>query len=63
MTYYSAEREDENLTGNIRNKLVYLRSAAGQQVLFEMKEHIIAVVDTLHAEVRGGSGCPRTMTH
>jgi RNA-dependent RNA polymerase len=33
MTYYSAEREDENLTGNIRNKLVYLRSAAGQQAL------------------------------
>jgi RNA-dependent RNA polymerase len=33
MTYYSAEHEDENLTGNIQNKLVHLCSAAGQQAL------------------------------
>ncbi|CAN6268158.1 unnamed protein product [Urochloa humidicola] len=51
MTYYSAEREDEILTGNIRNKLVYLRR--DNKRYFEMKDRIIAAVDALHAEVRG----------
>ncbi|WVZ86001.1 hypothetical protein U9M48_032852 [Paspalum notatum var. saurae] len=51
MTYYSADREDEILTGNIRNKLVYLRR--DNKRYFEMKDRIIAAVDALHAEVRG----------
>ncbi|KAK8448965.1 hypothetical protein SEVIR_7G137100v4 [Setaria viridis] len=51
MTYYSAEREDEILTGNIRNKLVYLRR--DNKRYFEMKDRIIAAVDALHEEVRG----------
>ncbi|CAL5068316.1 unnamed protein product [Urochloa decumbens] len=51
MTYYSAEHEDEILTGNIRNKLVYLRR--DNKRYFEMKDRIIAAVDALHAEVRG----------
>jgi len=51
MTYYSAEREDEILTGNIRNKLVYLRR--DNKRYFEMKDRIIAAVDALRAEVRG----------
>jgi len=51
MTYYSAEGEDEILTGNIRNKLVYLRR--DNKRYFEMKDRIIAAVDALHAEVRG----------
>jgi RNA-dependent RNA polymerase len=51
MTYYSAEREDEILTGNIRIKLVYLRR--DNKRYFEMKDRIIAAVDALHAEVRG----------
>ncbi|KAF8703377.1 hypothetical protein HU200_032177 [Digitaria exilis] len=51
MTYYSAEREDEILTGNIQNKLVYLRR--DNKRYFEMKDRIIAAVDALHAEVRG----------
>ncbi|RLM75578.1 putative RNA-dependent RNA polymerase 2 [Panicum miliaceum] len=51
MTYYSAEREDEILTGNIRNKLVYLRR--DNKRYFEMKDRIIAAVNALHAEVRG----------
>lgn len=51
MTYYSAEREDEILTGNIRNKMMYLRR--DNKRYFEMKDRIIAAVDALHAEVRG----------
>uniref|UniRef100_A0A0A9DLY1 RNA-dependent RNA polymerase n=1 Tax=Arundo donax TaxID=35708 RepID=A0A0A9DLY1_ARUDO len=51
MTYYSAEREDEILTGNIRNKLVYLKR--DNKRYFEMKDRIVAAVDSLHDEVRG----------
>ncbi|KAL6845771.1 hypothetical protein ACP4OV_024346 [Aristida adscensionis] len=51
MAYYSAEREEEILTGNIRNKLMYLRR--DNKRYFEMKDRIVAAVDALHAEVRG----------
>jgi RNA-dependent RNA polymerase len=59
MTYYSGEREDENLTGNIQNKLVYLRSAAGQQALLRDE-------GTYHRRrrhpTRGGEGWLRAST-
>ncbi|TVT98350.1 hypothetical protein EJB05_56354 [Eragrostis curvula] len=51
MNYYSAEAEDEILTGNIRNKLVYLKR--DNKRYFEMKDRIVAAVDALHDEVRG----------
>ncbi|XP_062185986.1 probable RNA-dependent RNA polymerase 2 [Phragmites australis] len=51
MSYYTAEREDEILTGNIRNKLLYLRR--DNKRYFEMKDRIVAAVDALHDEVRG----------
>jgi RNA-dependent RNA polymerase len=51
---YSAERKDEILTNNIRNKLVYLRW--DNKRYFEPKDSIIAVVDALHAEVEVAQG-------
>ncbi|TVU14061.1 hypothetical protein EJB05_37507 [Eragrostis curvula] len=51
MNYYSAEAEDEILTGNIRNKLQYLKR--DNKRYFEMKDRIVAAVDALHDEVRG----------
>ncbi|XP_062225862.1 probable RNA-dependent RNA polymerase 2 [Phragmites australis] len=51
MSYYSAEREDEILTGNIGNKLLYLKR--DNKRYFEMKDRIVAAVDSLHDEVRG----------
>jgi RNA-dependent RNA polymerase len=51
---YSAEREDEILMNNIRNKLVYLRR--DNKRYFETKDRIIAAVDALHAEVEVAQG-------
>lgn len=51
MNYYRAEHEDEILTGNIRNKLLYLRRDNKRN--FEMKDRILAAVDALHKEALG----------
>ncbi|GJN02647.1 hypothetical protein PR202_ga20020 [Eleusine coracana subsp. coracana] len=51
MSYYSAETEDEILTGNIRNKQLYLKR--DNKRYFDMKDRIVAAVDALHDEVRG----------
>jgi RNA-dependent RNA polymerase len=51
---YSAEREDQILTNNIRNKLVYLLQ--DNKRYFETKDRIIAAVDGLHAEVEVAQG-------
>ncbi|KAM3387510.1 hypothetical protein ACQJBY_010387 [Aegilops geniculata] len=51
MSYYGAEREDEILTGNIRNRLLYLKK--DNKRYFEMKDRIIDSVDGLHKEVQG----------
>uniref|UniRef100_A0A0D9W5Y6 RNA-dependent RNA polymerase n=1 Tax=Leersia perrieri TaxID=77586 RepID=A0A0D9W5Y6_9ORYZ len=51
MNYYRAEREDEILTGNIRNRMMYLKR--DNKRYFEMKDRIVAAVDGLHREVRG----------
>uniref|UniRef100_A0A0E0PA91 RNA-dependent RNA polymerase n=1 Tax=Oryza rufipogon TaxID=4529 RepID=A0A0E0PA91_ORYRU len=51
MNYYRAELEDEILTGNIRNKMLYLKR--DNKRYFEMKDRIVAAVDALHREARG----------
>ncbi|VAH48598.1 unnamed protein product [Triticum turgidum subsp. durum] len=51
MSYYGAEHEDEILTGNIRNRLLYLKK--DNKRYFEMKDRIIDSVDGLHKEVQG----------
>ncbi|MBC2899319.1 hypothetical protein CFC21_112167 [Triticum aestivum] len=51
MGYYGAEHEDEILTGNIRNRLLYLKK--DNKRYFEMKDRIIDSVEGLHKEVRG----------
>ncbi|KAK3142358.1 hypothetical protein QOZ80_4BG0345500 [Eleusine coracana subsp. coracana] len=51
MSYYSAEAEDEILTGNIRNKQLYLKR--DNKRYFDMKDRIVAAVEALHDEVRG----------
>ncbi|EAY94464.1 hypothetical protein OsI_16234 [Oryza sativa Indica Group] len=51
MNYYRAEHEDEILTGNIRNKMLYLKR--DNKRYFEMKDRIVAAVDALHREARG----------
>ncbi|KAM3229174.1 hypothetical protein ACQJBY_060217 [Aegilops geniculata] len=50
MVYYGAEHEDEILTGNIRNRLLYLKD---NKRYFEMKDRIVDSVEGLHKEVRG----------
>uniref|UniRef100_A0ACD5V714 Uncharacterized protein n=1 Tax=Avena sativa TaxID=4498 RepID=A0ACD5V714_AVESA len=51
MTFYGAEHEEEILTGNIRNKLLYLKR--DNKRYFEMKDRIIDSVASLHKEVQG----------
>lgn len=51
MSYYGAEHEEEILTGNIRNKLLYLKR--DNKRYFEMKDRIIDSVGGLHKEVLG----------
>ncbi|XBH85410.1 hypothetical protein VPH35_073329 [Triticum aestivum] len=51
MVYYGAEHEDEILTGNIRNWLLYLKK--DNKRYFEMKDRIIDSVEGLHKEVLG----------
>nr|BAJ85295.1 predicted protein [Hordeum vulgare subsp. vulgare] len=51
MSYYGTEHEDEILTGNIRNRLLYLKK--DNKRYFEMKDRIIDSVEGLHKEVRG----------
>ncbi|KAM3387514.1 hypothetical protein ACQJBY_010388 [Aegilops geniculata] len=51
MSYYGAEHEDEILTGNIRNRLLYLKK--DNKRYFEMKDRIIDSVEGLHKEVQG----------
>ncbi|KAF7002189.1 LOW QUALITY PROTEIN: hypothetical protein CFC21_017703 [Triticum aestivum] len=50
MSYYGAEHEDEILTGNIRNRLLYLKK--DNKRYFEMKDRISSV-EGLHKEVQG----------
>ncbi|KAM3314643.1 hypothetical protein ACQJBY_033446 [Aegilops geniculata] len=51
MGHYGAEHEDEILTGNIRNRLLYLKK--DNKRYFEMKDRIIDSVEGLHKEARG----------
>jgi RNA-dependent RNA polymerase len=51
MTYYGAAHEEEILTGNIRNKLMYLKR--DNKRYFEMKDRIIDSVAGLHKELLG----------
>ncbi|XP_020188327.1 probable RNA-dependent RNA polymerase 2 [Aegilops tauschii subsp. strangulata] len=51
MGHYGAEQEDEILTGNIRNRLLYLKK--DNKRYFEMKDRIIDSVEGLHKEARG----------
>lgn len=51
MNYYGAEHEDEILTGNIRNRLLYLRK--DRKRYSDMKDRIVDSVNALHEEVRG----------
>jgi RNA-dependent RNA polymerase len=51
MRYYGAEHEEEILTGNIRNKLLYLKR--DNKRYFEMRDRIIDSVANLHKEVLG----------
>ena len=55
MSYYGAEHEDEILTGNIRNRLLYLKK--DNKRYFEMKDRIIDSVEGLHKEVQGWFRC------
>ncbi|VAH90354.1 unnamed protein product [Triticum turgidum subsp. durum] len=58
MVYYGTEHEDEILTGNIRNRLLYLKK--DNKRYFEMKDRIIDSVEGLHKEVRGWfMSCPK----
>uniref|UniRef100_A0ACD5UBK5 Uncharacterized protein n=1 Tax=Avena sativa TaxID=4498 RepID=A0ACD5UBK5_AVESA len=58
MTFYGAEHEEEILTGNIRNKLLYLKR--DNKRYFEMKDRIIDSVASLHKEVQGWfKSCPK----
>ncbi|KAI4994503.1 hypothetical protein ZWY2020_034144 [Hordeum vulgare] len=58
MGCYGTEHEDEILTGNIRNRLLYLKK--GNMRYFEMKDRIIDSVEGLHKEVRGWfTSCPK----
>ncbi|XP_048571282.1 probable RNA-dependent RNA polymerase 2 [Triticum urartu] len=58
IVYYGTEHEDEILTGNIRNRLLYLKK--DNKRYFEMKDRIIDSVEGLHKEVRGWfMSCPK----
>ncbi|OAY66642.1 putative RNA-dependent RNA polymerase 2 [Ananas comosus] len=51
MNYYGAEYEDEILTGNLRNRSLYL--VKDRKRYGEMKDRILVVVKGLHKEVGG----------
>jgi RNA-dependent RNA polymerase len=49
MNYYGAETEDEILTGNLRNKLMYLQK--DKQKYGDMRDRMLISVRNLHKEV------------
>lgn len=51
MNYFEAKYEDEILTGNIRNRPMYLQKDKRRYA--DMKDRIIIAVKALHEEVRG----------
>ncbi|VAI07939.1 unnamed protein product [Triticum turgidum subsp. durum] len=58
MGHYGVEHEDKILTGNIRNRLLYLKK--DNKRYFEMKDRIIDSVEGLHKEARGWfTSCPK----
>ncbi|CAL9102881.1 unnamed protein product, partial [Musa textilis] len=55
MNYYGAEHEDEILTGNLRNKSLYLQK--DKKRYGEMKDRMLVGVRSLHQEVEGWFRC------
>ncbi|KAL3374731.1 hypothetical protein AABB24_006294 [Solanum stoloniferum] len=56
LNYYGAEKEVEILTGNLRQKSVYLQR--DNRRYFELKDRILVSAKSLHKEVKGWfSGC------
>lgn len=57
LTYYGAETEEEILTGNLRNKSMYLQR--DNRRYFELKDRILVAIKSLQKEAKGwfGSSC------
>ncbi|WOK96399.1 hypothetical protein Cni_G05106 [Canna indica] len=55
MNYYGTEHEDEILTGNLRNKSIYLQK--DKKRYGEMKDRMLVAVRSLHKEVQGWFKC------
>lgn len=62
LNYYEAEKEVEILTGNLRQKSVYLQR--DNRRYFELKDRILVSAKSLHKEVKGWfNGCCKEEEH